>query len=66
MHVFGAKGQEIPGTLYGKVVGTVSGGSMIFSVRFTSVSPEIETFLRNVGSAKMSPAETASLVAHNQ
>jgi adenylate cyclase len=39
-------GQEISGSLYGKVVGTVLGSSTDFSVRFTSISPEIESFLR--------------------
>jgi adenylate cyclase len=70
MHLIGTAGQEIPGTLYGKVVGTASGSSTRFSVRFTSVSPEIETFLRaqtrTLGSAKLSSAETAYLVADNQ
>jgi PAS domain S-box-containing protein len=66
MHLIGIAGEEISGTLYGKVVGIVSGSSTSFSVRFTSVSPEIETFLRTVGSTKLSPAETASLVADNQ
>jgi PAS domain S-box-containing protein len=46
MHLIGAEGREIPGALYGKVVGAVPGSSTDFSVRFTSVSPEIETFLR--------------------
>ena len=46
MHLIGTEGQEIPGTLYGKVVGTVAGSSTDFSFRFTSMSPEVETFLR--------------------
>jgi adenylate cyclase len=45
MHLIGTDVQEIPGTLYAKVVGTV-GSSTDFSFRFTSVSPEVETFLR--------------------
>jgi adenylate cyclase len=45
MHLIGTEGQEIPGALYGKVVETVPGSSTGFSVRFTSMSPEIETFL---------------------
>ena len=37
---------HLTGTLYAKVVGTVAGSSTDFSFRFTSVSPEVETFLR--------------------
>jgi adenylate cyclase len=48
MHLIGAEGQEMPGALYGKVVGTVPGSSTGFSVRFTSVPPEIETLLRGL------------------
>ena len=48
MHIIDTDGQEIPGTLYGKVVGTIPGSSTGFSVRFTSMSPEIETFLRGL------------------
>jgi adenylate cyclase len=48
MHLIGTDGQEIPGALYGKVVGTVPGSSTDFSVRFTSMSLEIETFLRDL------------------
>jgi hypothetical protein len=49
MHLIGKDGQDIHGSLYGKVVGTVPGSKARFSVRFTSVSPEIETFLRAQG-----------------
>jgi adenylate cyclase len=45
INVIGTEGQEIPGSLYGKIVGTVPGSSTDFSVRFTSMSPEIRTFL---------------------
>jgi PAS domain S-box-containing protein len=44
MHVIGKEGQKIPGTLYGKVVGTVPGTSADFSVCFTSIPPEIKSF----------------------
>jgi hypothetical protein len=47
MNFVGAEGQEIPGVLYGKVVGTTPGSSTSFSIRFTSMSPEIDTFLRS-------------------
>ena len=48
INLIGTEGQEIPGALYGKVVGTVPGSSTGFSVRFTSMSPEIGTFLRGL------------------
>jgi PAS domain S-box-containing protein len=41
-----AEGTAIPGALYGKVVGEVPGSGTDFSVRFTSMSPEVRTFLR--------------------
>ncbi len=41
-------GQEIPGALYAKVVGMATGAATDFSVRFSSMSPEIEVFLRGV------------------
>jgi PAS domain S-box-containing protein len=39
-------GQEIPGALYAKVIDVVPGGNSAFSIRFTSISPEIERFLQ--------------------
>jgi adenylate cyclase len=45
MHLLGAGGQEVPGALYGKVVEAVAGSNTCFSVHFTSMSPEIATFL---------------------
>jgi PAS domain S-box-containing protein len=56
MHLIGAAGQEIPGTLYGKIVGMASESGTGFSVRFTSMPPEIETFL--VGLLKKPDDET--------
>jgi adenylate cyclase len=46
MHPVDTKGQDIPGALYAKVVGTVEGTSTDFSIHFTSSSPEIKAFLR--------------------
>jgi hypothetical protein len=57
MHLVGTEGQDIAGALYTKVVGTVPGSSTAFSIRFTSSSPEIETFLR-----VLSPAAEADPV----
>ena len=48
MHLIGAEGHEIPGALYCKVVGVVSGSSNRFSIHFTSKSQEIETFFRDL------------------
>ena len=50
------EGKEIRGALYGKVVGTAPGGGATYSVRFTSMSPEIAAFLR--GDSR--PAHTLS------
>jgi len=45
MYLLGTEGQEIPGALYGKVVGRAPESSTRFSIRFTSMSLEIRTFL---------------------
>ena len=63
IHLIGEDGREIPGSLYGKVVGTVPGSSARFSVRFTSVSPEIETFLRAQGVTVEKVPPAASVVS---
>ena len=57
MRLIGAEGHEIPGTLYGKVVGTVSESVPGFSVRFTPMPPEIETFFHSL--LKMPDEKTA-------
>jgi PAS domain S-box-containing protein len=48
MRLIGGEDQEIPGALYCKVVGAVSGESKGFSVHFTSMSLEIERILRGL------------------
>ncbi len=58
MHLIGSNGEEIPGALYGKVVGKLPEGSAAFSVRFTSMSPEVETFLHRL-LAQRTPENTA-------
>jgi PAS domain S-box-containing protein len=61
MHLVGNGGEQIPGTLYGKVVGAVPGSTTCFSIRFTSVSPEIETFLGGfISRAADRPEQTAT------
>jgi adenylate cyclase len=54
MRLIGSGGKELPGTLYGKVMGAVPGSKKDFCVRFTSVSPEIETFLSGLTAGAMS------------
>jgi PAS domain S-box-containing protein len=58
MYVLGTEGEEIPGTLYGKVVGRAPGSSTRFSIRFTSMSLEIRTFL--AGRRRSGPSDVVS------
>jgi adenylate cyclase len=58
MYLLGTEGQELPGALYGKVVGRVPGSSTGFSVRFTSMSVEIRTFLHS--RRKSGPSDVVS------
>jgi hypothetical protein len=58
MHLTGSGGQEIPGTLYAKVLGAAPGNGTGVTIRFTSVPPEIETMLRGLTSA-VEKVETA-------
>jgi PAS domain S-box-containing protein len=48
MQFVGTDGQNVPGVLYAKVVDADPGDGGQSSVRFTSSSPEIETFLREL------------------
>jgi PAS domain S-box-containing protein len=48
IRLIGDGGEEMPGTLYGKVLGAVQGSDAGVSIRFTSVSPEIEMLLREL------------------
>jgi PAS domain S-box-containing protein len=64
MHLIGAEGQEMPGALYGKVVGTVPGSSTAFSVRFTSVPPEIETLLRGLTTSSARAEEATGVLGN--
>ena len=45
MRLTGVDGHEIPGLLYGKVVGRGAGTSEFYSVRFTTMPPEAQKFL---------------------
>jgi PAS domain S-box-containing protein len=48
IHLVESDGEQIPGSLYGKVLGLPAGTNTSVSIRFTSVPPEIETFLRRL------------------
>jgi adenylate cyclase len=58
MYLLGTEGEEIPGALYGKVVGRTPGSSTSFSIRFTSMSLEIRTFL--AGRRRSGPSDVVS------
>lgn len=60
LHLIGSGGQDIPGALYGKVMGAVPGSNIRFFVRFTSVSPEIETLLRGLTASIASTDEAGA------
>jgi hypothetical protein len=55
MQFVGTDGQNVPGVLYAKVVGTDPGNGGQSSVRFTSSSPETETFLRELLAGSLRP-----------
>jgi hypothetical protein len=44
----GTEGKPVAGSLYCKVVGAAADGNGPFSVDFTSMSPEVETFIRSL------------------
>ena len=48
MQLIGLNGEEIPGDVYGKVVGTPTDNRTCFSIRFTSISPEVAAFLHGL------------------
>jgi class 3 adenylate cyclase len=47
LHFINADGTEVPGDLYGKVVEVGPGAKATFSVRFTSMPPEVEMFIKS-------------------
>jgi adenylate cyclase len=59
IRLIGSGGQEIPGTLYAKVMGAALGNGAGVSIRFTSVPPEIEMLLRGLTSDMATPPSTA-------
>jgi len=48
IRLIGATGEEIAGDLYGKIVGTPTDRRASFAVRFTSIPPEVATFLHGL------------------
>jgi adenylate cyclase len=66
MCVSESKGRELPGAVYGKVLGPLVGTANGFALRFTSVAPEIETFFASLSqaSAAASPAEPLPPAQH--
>ena len=46
MHLIGGDGEQIAGSVYGKVLGPLPGTSTGALIRFTSISPEINAFFR--------------------
>jgi PAS domain S-box-containing protein len=60
MHLVGSGGEQLPGTLYGKVIGPLPGTSTGVSLRFTSVSPEIDAFLRTLIVGESPPRDSGS------
>jgi hypothetical protein len=65
MHLVDPDGQAIPGALYAKVIRAQRGDSEGSLIRFTSSSPEIETFLRVLSSAA-AEADQARMKVKNE
>src|SRR5262245_57176150 len=57
IRIDGNVGEKIPGIAYGKLMGTVAGTQTEFSICFTSVPPEIDSFFRSL--LAQSPAVVA-------
>ena len=56
LHIIAADGTQIPGSVYGKVLGALPGIGNGATIRFTSIPPEIETFLRGLVTTPTDPA----------
>ena len=61
MYVAGKDGESLRGTLYGKVVGSVPEAGSEFSLCFTSVPPEIESFLGELLAQATAAQPTATI-----
>ena len=58
MHLIGSDGTQIAGSLYAKVLGPLSGTTTGVTIRFTSISPEIDAFFRTLVSGRPSLANS--------
>ena len=54
IRLMGATGEEIAGDLYGKIVGKATDMRASFAVRFTSIPPEVATFLHGLSCSSAS------------
>jgi adenylate cyclase len=61
LHIIGADGMQIPGSVYGKVLGALPKISNGATIRFTSIPPEIEMFLRGLLTAQTDPANGSTV-----
>ena len=61
LHIIGADGSQIPGSIYGKVLGALPKISNGATIRFTSIPPEIELFLRGLVTAPTNPADRSTV-----
>jgi PAS domain S-box-containing protein len=48
LHLVRSDGEQVPGTIYGKVLAPLPGSSTGVYIRFTSISPETDAFLRTL------------------
>ena len=44
----GIEGEGVPGTIYGKIIGVLPGTGTEFSICFTSIPPDIDSFFRSL------------------
>jgi adenylate cyclase len=61
LHIIRADGTQIPGSVYGKVLGSLPTISNGVTIRFTSIAPEIEIFLRGLVSAQTDPVDQSTV-----
>jgi hypothetical protein len=61
LHIIGADGTQLPGSVYGKVLSAMPKISNGATIRFTSIPPEIEIFLRGLVTAQTDPADRSTV-----
>jgi hypothetical protein len=69
MRLIGSGGKELPelpGTLYGKVVGAAPGTATVLTIRLTSIPPEIKTFLSSLTATAEAPDHAAATSAQTR